>query len=196
MGQEPTSPNPTATGGPGHGWVRRLRLPLLRPADPVPGWPPGPQFMLPGPTPPKFWELHDRHRSDPLAEEIAWVAAGATMPSDECDAGCVLHMLNGTLARYWATYPEGRWIHEALGTARPRLEYASWSGCFGGEEEAAAEADAFRETLREVTAPGREGLLDLVARIERRCNLVLPRLYEQVRQGSDPRDWESHLLKP
>jgi hypothetical protein len=118
-----------------------------------------------------YWQLHDRYRSTPVAEEIAWAAAGAAVPGDECDAVCVLSRLNQTYARYWAAYPGGRWLSEAFAEAQRQLEHALQAGCFGGSGEALNQTNAFRATLREATSRSRETLLGLVREIEGRCGV-------------------------
>lgn len=116
-----------------------------------------------------FWQLHERHRSAPVAEQIAWAAATGYVPGDECDAHCVLSRLNQTYARYWATYPAGRWLDQALSEAQRQAEYAVRTGCRYGAAGAAEQAAALRATLREVKSERKQSFLDLVGQIERLC---------------------------
>jgi hypothetical protein len=118
-----------------------------------------------------FWQLHDQHSTAPIAEDMAWNAAQGSVPGDECDAVCVLDRLNRTYARYWAAYPRGQWVSDAIAEAQRQVEYGAEVGCFGGSgEEAVRLAQLIRLTLRDVTVEGKQPILDSVAEIERRCD--------------------------
>lgn len=77
---------------------------------------PAGRWLLPADV---YWDLFERHRDTPWAEEMAWAAARAAVPADECYAVCQLRRVSRTFARYWAAFPAGRWVPEALETTLP-----------------------------------------------------------------------------
>jgi SH3-like domain-containing protein len=62
-----------------------------------------------------LWELEKRHRGNPVADEIAWEAAGTGLPG-ECEGYIPCHMaiLLMSRARYVELYPNGSHVEEAL----------------------------------------------------------------------------------
>lgn len=63
----------------------------------------------------RFWELFERHRTLPIAEEIAWAAAQNPL-SGECEGylNCYLYTALSTEGRYLRNYPEGKYSKAAL----------------------------------------------------------------------------------
>jgi hypothetical protein len=76
-----------------------------------------------------YWRLFERHRSSPIAEEIAWAAASAPILGDECMADCLVRQIASTHGRYWKEFPQGRWLGESVKMAGERLTYAANVGC-------------------------------------------------------------------
>ncbi len=70
-----------------------------------------------------YLTLYERHRSDPFAEEILWTfASESSAYSCEGDPVCYVdRAVNTRLARYWADFPDGRHIVQAVETARTVL---------------------------------------------------------------------------
>lgn len=142
---------------------------------------PGAQWVI---RPETYWALFEQYRSEPWAEEIAWAAAETRVYTDECYEGCVLGGLQRTYARYLAAFPQGTFVDEALTPAIERARYAAGLGCVDGASEALRQLiAAMRASLDEVTAPGRQALIDQLDAIERGCGLStsLPRPFCSTR---------------
>jgi hypothetical protein len=62
-----------------------------------------------------LWDLEKKHRGNPVADEIAWEAAGTGLPG-ECEGYIPCHMviLLMSRARYVELYPNGSHVDEAL----------------------------------------------------------------------------------
>jgi hypothetical protein len=119
-----------------------------------------------------YWELFERHRDSEWAEEIAWAATEGSVLGDECDGPCELEWIMRTTGRYWAAFPQGRWVDEALARATRKAEFGARMGCFESRaEEAREQARRVRDSLSRVTAPERGALLAGVERIERACGV-------------------------
>ena len=73
-----------------------------------------------------YMTLYERHRPDPFAEEILWkFASESDAYSCEGDPVCnVEQTINERLARYWADFPDGRYIARAVESGRTQLGYA------------------------------------------------------------------------
>ena len=73
-----------------------------------------------------YLTLYERHRADPFAEEIMWkFASESDAYSCEGDPVCnVREGVNERLARYWADFPSGRHIAEALELGRTQIGYS------------------------------------------------------------------------
>jgi outer membrane biosynthesis protein TonB len=63
----------------------------------------------------QFWALQKKYARLPLAEEIAWMAAGNPLPG-ECEGyvPCYIYLLRVTQAEYLRLYPKGKYSAEAL----------------------------------------------------------------------------------
>lgn len=117
-----------------------------------------------------YWRLHDRHRDTEAAEEIAWAAAQGAVRGDECDGPCWLERLGRTYARYWQSYPEGRWIDEALARGVSEAERALETGClWSSAEEARAASDRIRTSLEALSEEARRSILEHVDQLEESC---------------------------
>jgi hypothetical protein len=122
----------------------------------------------------KFWALYERHPNSPRAEEIAWAAARGQVGTEECDGPCIMEQVGRTFARYWATYPSGRWVEEALAQAAGRLERSEAFGCvWRNLEDARRGAGQIEASHSEVTDEGKEEVLARVTAIKQACGGAL-----------------------
>lgn len=67
-----------------------------------------------------YLNLYEKHRSDPLAEEIMWEYARESIRRD-CEGVLACEVEDGVinrLARYWIDFPHGRHVAEAVEEAR------------------------------------------------------------------------------
>lgn len=62
-----------------------------------------------------FWDLYEKNRAHPIAEQIAWTAAKNPLPG-ECEGylNCYLYVLNARWGKYLSIYPKGRYSLDAL----------------------------------------------------------------------------------
>jgi len=70
-----------------------------------------------------FWELHEKNKSLPIGEEIAWQAAQTPIPG-ECEGyiNCYLYLLRVTDGEYLNFYPNGKYSRQALRNVTNLLE--------------------------------------------------------------------------
>lgn len=70
-----------------------------------------------------FWDLHEKYKSLPIGEEIAWQAAQNPIPG-ECEGyiNCYLYLLRVTDAEYLNFYPNGKYSRQALRNVTNLLE--------------------------------------------------------------------------
>ena len=63
----------------------------------------------------EFWQLHDKYKTLPVAEEIAWKAAQNPLPG-ECEGyiNCYLYLIRSTDGEYLNFYPNGKYSRQAL----------------------------------------------------------------------------------
>lgn len=116
-----------------------------------------------------FWRLYDRHRDSEAADVIAWEAAQAAVPSDECYADCVLDRILRTYARYWTERPHGLHVEEALARATDQAAYAADLGCEWSQPAATRDLlDRVRTSLERVNAD-QESLRRQLRAIEAAC---------------------------
>jgi hypothetical protein len=148
---------------------------ILGHADTVAHFEPGAFYFVPAA---RVWELFERHRDAPEAEQLAWAAATAPVFTDECFTDCVLSILSGSYARYWRAFPQGPHLAGALAAAVERARYAARfcvlvaTGYLTlGEERFRQVAADLRESLTGVRAVGSDDLLALLADIERTCTV-------------------------
>ena len=94
----------------------------------------------------KFWELHDRFKDLPIAEDIAWEAAVNFGPEyHRCEGyfRCTLEVVRETMGGYLRLYPAGRHVPMALEWivffCENALEYRGYP-VFGPVEEGYLEA--------------------------------------------------------
>lgn len=70
-----------------------------------------------------FWELHAKHKTLPIGEEIAWTAANNPIPG-ECEGyiNCYLYLLRATDGEYLNFYPNGKYSRQSLQNITNLLE--------------------------------------------------------------------------
>lgn len=70
-----------------------------------------------------FWELHDRYKTQPVGEEIAWTAAQNPIPG-ECEGyvNCYLYQIRATDGEYLNFYPNGKYSRQSLKNITDLLE--------------------------------------------------------------------------
>ena len=104
-----------------------------------------------------YLTLYARHRSNPFAEEILWeYATESDAYSCEGTASCHLEeAVNRRLARYWADFPNGRYIAQAIELGRTELDYAL-EQCSAARraEPDSREARMWRSARWDVSGPG------------------------------------------
>ena len=124
--------------------------------DPADRW-----FLPPEP----YWELYEKHRLEPWAEELAWTAAQVGIPADECYAECALEILRRTYEQYWTRYPKGAFIGEAIEKASSISSYASTPDCEYSQVSPKI-LSGIRESLAPVTAPAKSAIIDALNKLE------------------------------
>ncbi len=127
-----------------------------------------------------FWRLLAAHEDAPEADEIAWSATQAHIPSDECFARCILDLLTRTYKRYWTRFPDGREVVGAITRAALRVDRAARycivapfvgrgplaDGSPGGVQELVGE---LRLSLEHVTVVEKDQLLVHLSEVEQVC---------------------------
>jgi hypothetical protein len=108
--------------------------------------------------PETYWDLYEKYKQAPWAEELAWAAAQLSVPRDECYADCVLKVIHRTYQQYWTRFPHGASINEAIGKAAARAKYASQMVCYDVPVTRPF-LDEMRASLAGVTAPGKHEIL-------------------------------------
>jgi hypothetical protein len=70
-----------------------------------------------------LWDLHEKNKNAPAAEEIAWTAAQNPIPG-ECEGyiNCYLYLLRSTEGEYLNFYPNGKYSRQALKNITSYLE--------------------------------------------------------------------------
>ena len=74
--------------------------------------------------------LLEAHRDDPVAEEILWKTARYSTQPDECarSLSCVFEGPVSDVAGYWLSYPDGRFVGDAVWTALSWLRRVAGMG--------------------------------------------------------------------
>ena len=103
-----------------------------------------------------YWNLYDRYKDAPWADELAWAAAQATQPGDECYTNCHLGMIVAGPLQYWTRLPRGAAIGQALREAIARAGYAMQKSSYETPERGLL--DQIRNSLSSVTAPEKSRL--------------------------------------
>ena len=146
-----------------------------------------------GPLPGGYWslrdsaflELHERHRGKPMAQEVLWRLAVSPAFHDceggfACDAAATVME---RMAKYWAEYPRGPRVAEAVARARKRLEeflkgceaargaadgswQSRWYENVGWERDGAAMARKIRASLREVRDAQKAPMVEFLDALE------------------------------
>ena len=113
-----------------------------------------------------YWNLYDRYKDAPWADELAWAAAQATQPGDECYTNCHLGMIVAGPLQYWTRLPRGAAIGQALREAIARAGYAMQKSSYETPERGLL--DQIRNSLSSVTAPEKSRLLELLDEAQRK----------------------------
>jgi hypothetical protein len=128
-----------------------------------------------------YWDLFERNRLAPWAEEVAWVASQHQRGTDDCDLDCVFRaqIIEGTL-KYWSRFPRGAYIAEALKAPLDLMKYAANAVCSvrrsGGPVQpedmpvSYSVAEEIRTSLVKVTHTGRLELLKYLDETEGNCS--------------------------
>lgn len=115
----------------------------------------------------RFWELFEKSRQLPVAEEIAWAAARNPLPG-ECEGylNCMLYTLILTDGKYLKHYPNGKYAKSAFRNTSELLK--ALAGDSDGEtgptdQSDKAELNAYLKELTEVTSkvndPGKTSVM-------------------------------------
>jgi hypothetical protein len=146
---------------------------VLAHADVVAHFEPGDLYHVRGSH---FWALYERHRSSPLAEEIAWTAAESPVFTDECMTECHLSVLAQSYMPYWSQFARGRYVLEAVANGVRLVERASrYCPLVAAEylqerpDEIRTLIGLLRESLQNVTVAGKDDLLRHLSEIEATC---------------------------
>jgi hypothetical protein len=146
---------------------------VLAHADVVTHFEPGDLYHVPGS---QFWALYERHRTSPLAEEIAWTAAESPVFTDECLIECHLSVLADSYMPYWSQFPRGRHVLEAVANGERRVGRAArYCPLVAAEylqerpDQIRALIGSLRDSLQNVTAAGKDDLLGHLSEIEATC---------------------------
>ncbi|WP_419949735.1 hypothetical protein [Candidatus Palauibacter sp.] len=114
--------------------------------------------------------LYEAHQEDPLAEEILWRTARHTLERGECELSipCVFEGILPHAARYWRSFPRGRFVDDAISAAVASLGRAQYgSGLLGACEWLRSNRtyDSAWESWDELAWPaqGRPAVLRLLA---------------------------------
>ena len=138
------------------GWWLSSHADLIYYYSPAGGW------VLP---PEPYWELYEKYRLEPWAEELAWTAAQVGIPADECYAECALKILSRTYEQYWTRYPKGTFISEAIEKASSISSYASAPDCEYSQVSPQI-LNGIRESLSPVTAPRKSVIIEALNKLE------------------------------
>jgi hypothetical protein len=121
-----------------------------------------------------FWDLREKYKALPLADEIAWGAARNPLPG-ECEGyvPCYVDAIRITDARYLGLYPNGAHAAEAVAELVASLSMSlEGESAFDPKDVSEEERPAFRKALGELRAavaktstPKTKELLGLIDRI-------------------------------
>ena len=122
----------------------------------------------------RFWTLHQKYSSLPIAEEIAWTAALNPIPG-ECEGyiNCYIYLSSITEGKYLSYYPNGKYSKNAIAEITERLgQLAADDSQYDGPTEASDRAELMK-TLRELkqqislsTHAEKETANSLIAKLE------------------------------
>jgi hypothetical protein len=128
--------------------------------------------------PERYWDLYEKYKQEPWAEDLAWTAAQAIVPSDECYADCILNKVSRTFAKYWQIFPTGHNVDQALTASNTMAKYAAELACSSDDTDFSVPrplVEEIRTSLANVRDTGKGELLDDLAQIERKCYPNQPR---------------------
>lgn len=119
-----------------------------------------------------YLDLYERFAATRWSEELAWAAARQPR-YDDCEGStdCLLGRILESGAIYWALYPRGRFISEALARALAQVQSAAQCGEITLREPASLRRlDEVRRSIAEIQAVEKEELIALLLEIERGCS--------------------------
>lgn len=122
--------------------------------------------------PEAYWSLFEQYRKDPWAEDLAWAAAQLPLSGDECYAACLVERINKTFLQYWTRFPKGYAIDQALTKAAQIAQDAAAIACFDKDVNYSVPRPVLenvRNSLREITGPAKNRLLNDIDQIESKC---------------------------
>jgi hypothetical protein len=121
-----------------------------------------------------FWNLRDRAKDLPIAEEIAWTAAQNPTPG-ECEGyiNCYVYLVTVTNGQYLQHYPNGKYSRQAMTEIVERLEpLAADDSQYDGPTEDSDRGE-LKKTLAELKAQisgtghiEKEKALSLITKLE------------------------------
>jgi len=124
-----------------------------------------------------FWNLRNKYKALPIADDIAWAAAENPLPGEcEGDINCYIYTNRVTLAQYLSFYPNGKSAKKALAEIIEELDYIveDLNGKKGnyvgpddkaGRDELAKRIAEMRVILSKVTAADRAKVISQLATI-------------------------------
>lgn len=126
-----------------------------------------------------YWELYERFKTAPWADDLAWNAAQLTPPTDECYSDCVLTVgiVDGPM-QYWTRLPKGNAIAAALQMAIGAAKQAAQLACFDRKDHPGSQSESpvppdmvekIRSSLSAVTMPAKDQLLAVLSDAEAKC---------------------------
>lgn len=121
--------------------------------------------------PEEYWKLFEANRKEPWADDVAWHASQWGPYTDECYAACQLGWVSQREEQYWTKFPRGHHISEALESASATVsDYLAKYAC-ADEYNSIDHADivALRDSLSNVTDPGKQQLVKSLDEIARKC---------------------------
>ncbi len=125
-----------------------------------------------------YWQIFDANRNAPWAEELAWVASNLPVHSDECNFACQLNWVLERQGQYWSRLPAGARVREELGRAKSQILPVANDACASNEPSSytvvpRALVGVIRRSLSKVSDPGKQEILQALARIDQKCRIQL-----------------------
>jgi len=117
-------------------------------------------------SPEEYWKLFEANRSEPWADDAAWLASQWGPYRDECNSLCQLDWVGQREAKYWGKLPRGRHIGEALSSASSTAADVAKT-CDDSIER--KDVVALLDSLAKVTHPSKQALVSALNEIARKC---------------------------
>jgi hypothetical protein len=124
-----------------------------------------------------FLALYRENADSEHADRLAWTAASRRPGLEACDGApeCELQLIIDYYMWYWATFPDGAFVSELLGShALPWARRAAANACLDDSPYFAVPGepvDAIEQSLGRVSVPEREETLSVLAEIRAKCML-------------------------